>query len=80
MQVFKALLRQGSIVPNGPALTLPLPPREVVLEQTWEYNEEDGIFVINFCSVEHPRAPERRPAGFWDALSSWGRPVRAHVR
>jgi hypothetical protein len=79
VQIFKGRLQRGSLVPKAPAASLPVSTREVVLEQTWDFNEEEGVFTLNFASVSHPSTPEQEIHGIFDALLHWNRPVRAQV-
>lgn len=57
-----------------------LPPREVVVRQSWTFRETSGVFSISYHSVDHPDAPAPSLEGWTDYLYHWRSPVRAKAR
>ena len=80
LQIFRGRIRNAGSPGRQSEPWSMLGPREAVLEQTWTYNEEDGVFDIVFASVEHPLAPPPPPWTLLSAVTHWRRPVRADVR
>jgi hypothetical protein len=78
VQVFKGRLHFPDLPQLGMMQQRWLAPREVVVEQTWSCNEEDGIFNLSWASVTHPLAPEP-PLSVFALLFDWWSPVRANV-
>ena len=80
VQVFKGYIRWTALPEARTEARSLFASREVVLEQTWTYSEEEGVFDIGFASVEHDAAPPPPAWNLWQALVHWSQPVRAQVR
>lgn len=56
-----------------------VPPRDVVVQQSWSFREPSGVFTISYHSVDHPDAPAPAIESWTDYIYHWRSPVRAQV-
>lgn len=55
-------------------------PRDVVLRQSWQLRDEDGVLALTLQSVQHEAAPPATRRTWADVFSKWLQPVRAKAR
>eukprot|EP00892_Ulva_mutabilis_P010433 jgi/Ulvmu1/7762/UM039_0070.1 len=54
-------------------------PRDVVLRQSWQLRDADGVIALSFTSVEHSAAPPAQRSTWLDVFTQWFKPVRAQI-